>query len=473
MILRYFYDERLAQASYLVGCAKTGEALIVDPSRDIKPYLAAAQREGLRIGHVAETHIHADYVSGSRELAAATGALIYISGEGGPDWQYAFGSESGVVQVVDGDTFMVGNVKVEILHTPGHTPEHIALMITDTAGADRPMGIFTGDAIFVGDIGRPDLLEAAAGVVGSAHSGAQQQFKTVQRFKAMPDYLQIWPGHGAGSACGKALGAIPSTTLGYEKLFSPAFQIDDEAEFVAWLLDGQPEPPRYFAQMKKVNREGPALLADLPEVAPMTRAQVDSLIDAGAFVIDVRDRDAFASAHIPGTISTPVTSSKVSTYIGSLYDFRAPVALIVPDGAALDEAMTALRGVGVDRIVGVLWAHDLGPKLDALPQMTARELAGGLASGTTAVLDVRNRSEWQDKHIAGAQHIPLAELYRRSAELPSSRPFGVYCASGYRAQVAVSWLRANGFANAILMGEPDTVWSQILPTKSGSEVLTA
>lgn len=473
MILRYFYDERLAQASYLVGCAKTGEALIVDPSREIQTYIDAAEREGVRISHVAETHIHADYVSGSRELAAATRALLYVSGEGGPDWQYAFGTESGVVQVMDGDTFMVGNVKVEILHTPGHTPEHIAFMITDTAGADKPMGIFTGDAVFVGDIGRPDLLEAAAGVVGSADSGAHQQFKTVQRFKSIPDYLQLWPGHGAGSACGKALGAVPSTTLGYEKLFSPAFQIDDENEFVAWLLDGQPEPPRYFAQMKKVNREGPALLADLPAIKQMSRAQIDTLIDAGAFVIDVRDRDAFADGHIPGTISTPASSSKVSTYIGSLYDFRAPVALVVPDGAALDEAVIALRGVGVDQIVGVLWANDLGADLDTLPQMTARYLADEMASGSATALDIRNRSEWQDRHVVGAKHIPLAELYRRSAELPASRPFGVYCASGYRAQVAVSWLRANGFDNAVLMGDSDTVWSAALPTESGVELQTA
>ena len=228
----YFYDEKLAQASYLVGCVATGEALVVDPARNVTPYLREAEKEGLRITHVTETHIHADFVSGSRELAAATGATIYLSDMGDADWKYAYADDPSVILVRDGDSWKVGNIKVEVLHTPGHTPEHIAFMITDTAGADRPMGVFTGDFLFVGDVGRPDLLEEAAGYKGTKEVGARQQFQTVERFKALPDYLQIWPGHGAGSACGKALGAIPSTTLGYEKLFNPAFQFGQENAFV-------------------------------------------------------------------------------------------------------------------------------------------------------------------------------------------------------------------------------------------------
>ena len=224
MLLKYFYDEKLAQASYLVGCAKTGEALVIDPMRNVTPYLRAAEKEGLRITHVTETHIHADFVSGSRELAAATGATVYLSDMGDDDWKYGYADDPRVVLVRDGDFFMVGNIKVDVLHTPGHTLEHIAFQITDTAAADRPIGVFTGDFLFVGDVGRPDLLEEAAGYKGTKEPGARMQYQTVQKFKGMPDYLQIWPGHGAGSACGKALGAIPSTTLGYEKLFNPAFQ---------------------------------------------------------------------------------------------------------------------------------------------------------------------------------------------------------------------------------------------------------
>ena len=239
MLLKYFYDEKLAQASYLVGCAATGEALVVDPMRNIMPYLRVAEQEGLRITHVTETHIHADFVSGSRELGAATGATLYLSDMGDANWKYAYADEPNILLVRDGDSWMVGNIKVEVLHTPGHTPEHIAFQITDTKTASRPIGIFTGDFLFVGDVGRPDLLEEAAGYMGTKEVGARQQFQTVERFKGMPDYLQIWPGHGAGSACGKALGAIPSTTLGYEKLTNPAFQLADENAFVD-LAAGRP-----------------------------------------------------------------------------------------------------------------------------------------------------------------------------------------------------------------------------------------
>ncbi|MBA3533266.1 MAG: MBL fold metallo-hydrolase, partial [Ardenticatenales bacterium] len=254
MILRYLYDSNLAQASYLVGCAATGEALIIDPNREVEQYIAAAAREGLRITAVTETHIHADFLSGARELADKTGARLYLSDEGGPEWSYGFAH----LGLKDGDTFMVGNVRLEALHTPGHTPEHVAFLLTDTANAAEPMGIFSGDFVFVGDIGRPDLLESAAGVADSKEPGARTLYRSVQRFKQYPDYLQLWPGHGAGSACGKALGAIPSTTLGYERRFNWAFTTQDEESFIATVLDGQPEPPRYFAQMKRLNKVGPA-----------------------------------------------------------------------------------------------------------------------------------------------------------------------------------------------------------------------
>jgi hydroxyacylglutathione hydrolase len=224
MLLKYFYDSGLAQASYMVGCAETGEAMVVDPSRDVTPYLESARQEGLRITHVTETHIHADFVSGSRELADRSGARLYLSDMGGQDWKYGFEA----VLIHAGDSWHVGNIRIEAIHAPGHTPEHLAFQVTDTAHADAPIGLFTGDFLFVGDVGRPDLLEEAAGIANTSETGARQQFANVHRFKTMPDYLQVWPGHGAGSACGKALGAIPSTTLGYEKLFNPAFQFDNE-----------------------------------------------------------------------------------------------------------------------------------------------------------------------------------------------------------------------------------------------------
>ena len=247
MILKHFYEEKLAQASYLIGCVSTGEALVGDPNRDVEQYIKAAETEGLRITHVTETHIHADFVSGSRELAARTGATLYLSDEGDENWKYAFAEEAGAVLLRDGDTLMVGNIRIEVLHTPGHTPEHLIFLVTDTAEADKPMGAITGDFVFVGDVGRPDLLEKAAGVEGSTDAAARTLFRSLEKFKEQPDYLQVWPGHGAGSACGKRLSSVPQSTVGYERMFNWAFSIEDEDEFVRTVLAEQPEPPKYFA----------------------------------------------------------------------------------------------------------------------------------------------------------------------------------------------------------------------------------
>ena len=221
MLLRYFFDPKLAHASYMVGCQANGEALIVDPGRNIEVYLEAAEREGMRIVAVAETHIHADYVSGAREFAERIGVKLYVSDEGPAEWKYAFAPSYDHQLLKDGDQWKIGNILFEAIFTPGHTPEHMSYLVTDTAGASKPMGLFTGDFVFVGDVGRPDLLEKAAGVANTKEAGARDLYHSIQKLEKLPDYLQIWPSHGAGSACGKALGAIPSSTLGYERLFLP------------------------------------------------------------------------------------------------------------------------------------------------------------------------------------------------------------------------------------------------------------
>ncbi|MEZ4726462.1 MAG: MBL fold metallo-hydrolase [Caldilineaceae bacterium] len=467
MLLRYFYDDRLAQASYLVGCAKTGEAMVVDPERDITPYLEAAQKEGLRITHVTETHIHADFVSGSRELGAATGATLYLSNMGDENWKYQYAHEPNVVLVEDGDSWMVGNIKVEVIHTPGHTPEHIAFMITDTAGADKPMGVFTGDFLFVGDVGRPDLLEAAAGMMGTAEPGARRQFQTVERFKSMPDYLQIWPAHGAGSACGKALGAIPSSTLGYEKLFNPAFQFTDEDQFVKWLLKDQPEAPRYFAQMKKVNKVGPALLKDLPKPAQLNRAEIDALVAEGAFVADLRSRADFAKANIPGTISFPERKD-FSTFVGWFVDFTQPLYFIAPSVGMVDTIVTALRSIGVDTIAGYAGPEAVSGATDILPEWSARELAERLPQNGIVLLDVRNKTEYAEEHIKGAHHIHLGALPRNLDAVPNDHPVVINCNSGYRSHIATSLLRSRGFSNVINLRDSKELWSKALETVSGA-----
>ena len=214
MLLKRFYDDKLAQASYMIGCQVTGEAIVIDPHRDTDVYLRAAKEEGLEIAYVSETHIHADYLSGSRQLAKRTGAELVLSGEGDDTWQYGFTEEAGVRVVQDGDQIKLGNITLEVMHTPGHTPEHISFMVTDGAATSEPMGVLTGDFIFVGDVGRPDLLEKAAGFADTMEASARVLHGSLERFRELPPYLQIFPGHGAGSACGKALGSVPSTTLG-------------------------------------------------------------------------------------------------------------------------------------------------------------------------------------------------------------------------------------------------------------------
>lgn len=468
MILKYFYDKKLAQASYMVGCAETGEALIVDPARAIQPYLDAAQAEGLRITHVTETHIHADYVSGSRELAEATGAKLYLSDMGDADWKYQYQTENTIL-VHEGDRWMVGNVRVEVLYTPGHTPEHVSFMITDTKSADQPMGVFTGDFLFVGDVGRPDLLEEAAGMMGTKEKGARLQFKSVERFKQLPDYLQIWPGHGAGSACGKALGAVPSTTLGYEKLFNPAFQFDNEDDFAAWLLDGQPEAPRYFAQMKKVNKVGPALLKDIQEPQPLDRAALQQILASHQLVVDMRSRDHFADASMIETINIPESDGGCVNYVGWFVDYEEPM-YIIAEADAVEKIVHNLRAIGVDNIAGYATPDVLSPEMtDMMPlrQIEPTQLARELQEEGVVLVDVRGQSEWAENRIAGARNIPLGYLPQHLDELPKDAPIVTHCASGLRSQIAASLLRKHGFNNVRNLNVGMDVWQKALPVEQG------
>jgi hydroxyacylglutathione hydrolase len=422
MLLKYFYDEKLAHASYLVGCQATGEAIVVDPGRDIGPYLAAAEDNDMRIVGVAETHIHADFVSGGRELAAATGATLYVSDEGDENWKYQFVDGYPHRLLKDGDRFRAGGVEFEVLHTPGHTPEHISFLLTDRgAGAEAPMGIFTGDFVFVGAIGRPDLLEKAAGIANTAAAGARQMFGSVERFKQLPDYLQVWPAHGAGSACGKGLGSVPSTTVGYEKRFNPALVYDDPDAFSDYLLADQPEPPRYFAVMKRVNKEGPAVLRELPQPPQLAAEELAALLKAGAQVVDIRSADAYAAAHVPGTINIP--AHDLAAWAGWLVDYERPLYLIAePEEVA--EAVRDLIYIGIDDIGGTFDTsaiERLGPA-GSYESRPPQELAGPIERGEVVVVDVRNQTEWDEGHLPGAQHIMLGYLAERAAEVIDHRP---------------------------------------------------
>ncbi len=320
----------------------------------------------------------------------------------------------------------------------------------------------------VGEVSRSGPPEEAAGFVGTKEVGARQQFATVQRFQSLPDYLQIWPGHGAGSACGKALGAIPSTTLGYEKLFNPAFQIRNEDAFVTWLLDGQPEAPIYFAQMKKVNKQGPALLRSLPMPDNFDRATLDSVIADGGQVFDLRNRGQFASTHAPGTVNIPADNSTFVTYMGWLVDYDRPLYVLLPSIDSELEVLRDLRAIGIDYVPGYFSPEVLTHRTQALPVVTARELAKRLPQNGLTILDVRGKSEYATKHIIGARHIPLGYLARHLESLPTDSTIVTQCASGYRSQIAASLLQAVGFDNVLSLNEGEECWTRFLPTESGA-----
>jgi len=453
MILKRLYDQNLAQASYLIACQETGTALIVDPLRDTGRYVDAAASEKVTITHVAETHIHADFVSGARDLAREARAKLHLSAMGGDDWKY--GSIDSNANLVENEsTFMVGRVRIDVMHTPGHTPEHITFLVTDTASAEVPLGALTGDFIFVGDVGRPDLLETAAGVAGTKEASARDLFRSLQRFKALPDYLQLWPGHGAGSACGKALGAMPQSTLGYERLFNWALAESDEEEFVRRVLTGQPDPPAYFALMKRINRDGPpARRLTLPP--RISARDVAARLAEGAPIVDTRPAPEFAERHAALSINIPRTKSFLN-WAGALLPYDCDLFLIVPDGdqqSIIDE----LSLIGLDRIGGVYGLRspaDLeaaGVQMRETPQVSIDALRQRLKNGQV-ILDVRAQDEWEHGHIPGALHIPLGALQSRIAEVPGGAEIAVHCQGGTRSAIAASILQKNGFCVANIGG---------------------
>lgn len=456
MLFRRFYDDPLAQASYLIGCQATGDAFVVDPNRDADQYIAAAEAERMRIVGVTETHIHADFLSGTRELAERSGARMYLSDAGPPEWRYGFRDDPRVVAIRGGERIAVGNILLESIHTPGHTPEHLCFFVTDGAASTEAMGILTGDFVFVGDVGRPDLLEKAVRVVGSSDSAARALFASLRSFKSLPDHLQVWPGHGAGSACGKGIGAVPQSTVGYEKRVNWALGVADESAFVQQVLDGQPEPPRYFAVMKRLNRDGPPILGRLPAPERVSESRLPALLRDGAVVVDTRSAAAFAAGHIPGTINLPLNRS-LATHAGELLPYDRDIYLIIEgSGHGLEQAVRQFTFIGIDRVAGYagldavqMWAADQGT-LGTVPQVDPHAFARD--RGGAWLLDVRGFSEWRGGHISGAVLIPLPELLERIDEVPVGRPIVVQCQSGSRSAVAASLLLAKGRQVANLPG---------------------
>jgi len=456
MLFRQIGDDKLAQYAYLIGCQRTGEAIVIDPERDIDRYLDIAAAEGLRITAVTETHIHADFLSGARELAHAHGVRVYLSDEGDADWKYGWPAEGDYdcVLLRDGDTFRVGNIELQARHTPGHTPEHLAFLITDRgSGADEPMGIASGDFVFVGALGRPDLLESAAKVAGAMEPSARRLYASVQGFLELPDFLQVWPAHGAGSACGKALGAVPESTVGYERRFSPAIAAARAGEdaFVEYILEGQPEPPLYFARMKRDNKTGAPVLGALPTPRRVEPAELAGLAGrAGSVVVDTRpDRSAFMAAHLPGSLYVPLTRA-FNTAIGSIVlDERTQIYLIIED-ERLEEALRDLVRIGYDHVAGFATPAELEDYLAAggdaatIDEIDFAAVRRILEQGGGSVLDVRFASEYDAGHVPGAVNASYTRLPEYMDRLPADGTLLVHCQSGARAAVAASYLHGRG-----------------------------
>ena len=460
MLFRRIQHDRLAQSGYLVACQATGEAIVVDPLRDPAPYLEIARQEGVTIAAVTETHIHADFLSGSAALASAANARLLLSGEGEGPADYVRSAFPGAEWLRDGDQLRFGKVTLDVLHVPGHTPEHLAFLVTDGAVDDAPMGLLSGDFLFVGDVGRPDLLERAAGHQGTMQSSARRLHASLRRLAPLPDYLQLWPGHGAGSACGKSLGAVPQSTLGYERRTNWALAPLGEDEFVDRVLAGQPEPPPYFARMKRLNARGvPPMRTD---GARATEHALRAAVSSGALEIDVRPSSEFAAGHHRGALSVPLSSSFLG-WAGSVIpsDRDIVISASLAQRHAAEQTVRELALIGIDRVLGVLAVDrpEAGSDgaLSALSSVSAGAIGSEAPRGVT-LLDVRNRSEWEEGHIPGARLLPLPELTSRLDELREVGPIVVHCQGGSRSAVAASVLRAAGITDVTNVEGGFTAW---------------
>ncbi|AVK72421.1 persulfide dioxygenase-sulfurtransferase CstB [Staphylococcus saprophyticus] len=434
MFFKQFYDNHLSQASYLVGCQRTGEAIVIDPVRDLTKYMEVADSEGFKITQAAETHIHADFASGIRDVQERLNANIYVSGEGDDQLSYKNMPEH-TNFVKNQDIIQVGNIKLEVLHTPGHTPESISFLLTDEGGGSSvPMGLFSGDFIFVGDIGRPDLLEKSVQMEGTTEIGAKQMYQSIEGVKNLPDYIQIWPGHGAGSPCGKALGAIPMSTLGYEKINNWAFNVTDESKFVETLTSNQPAPPHHFAQMKKINQFGMNMYQPY-DVFPS--------LDNARIAFDLRSKEAFHGGHTEGTINIPYNQNFINQ-IGWYLDYENSIDLI-GDKSTVEQAAHTLQLIGFDNVAGYRL-----PKSEILTQsihsvdMTGKE---------EYILDVRNEEEWNNGHLDQAVNIPHGKLLNENIPINKEDKIYVHCQSGVRSSIAVGILENKGYENVVNIRE--------------------
>ena len=461
MYFEQFYLGCLAHASYML--ASEGEAVVVDPQRDVDLYLNAAVENGCVIRHIFETHLHADFVSGHRELAARTGARIYMGAQAGAKFEH--------VPVSDGFELKFGKVSIHVLETPGHTQESICLVVTDREKSIAPWAVLTGDTLFIGDVGRPDLSPKStpAQLAGMLYDSLHTKLLT------LPDNVLVYPAHGAGSLCGKNMRAERSSTIGTERLTNYALQIKGREEFVAQLTCNLPARPEYFLKDAEINRSGAAALSDLPALRPIEPKELDRLLTEGEIALDVRSCEDFATGHVPGSINIAL-SGQFASWAATVLGLTANPVLITDTEQQWEEARVRLARVGIEALDGYLAGGVSAWKRAGLPvvqtrQITAEELRSRLGQGTLRVLDVRRQGEWDAGHIEGATWWPLDNFKVSPPEIDHEVPLAVHCKSGYRSMIACGLLERAGFHHIVnVVGGFDT-WQQAgLPVATATTV---
>ncbi len=436
MFVQQFFVKGLAHSSYLLGGEDT--CAIVDPSRDIDRYLEAAKDMGMKITHILETHLHADFISGHMDLAEATGAVIYAPKSARCQFRHKALSE--------GDTFRIENMRFRVIETPGHTPEHISYIVTDTSRGSEPAAVFCGDTLFVGDVGRPDLFP------GKAEFLANQLYDSLHnKLLKLPDFCDVYPAHGAGSLCGRAMGAKRTSTIGYERRYNSALQIADRDAFIRSLTTNMPAAPDHFSRCSAINGKGPALARTLPVIQPMSPPEFRKAAKKkNTILLDIRSYDAFGGQHVPGSYHIDF-GGNFSTFAGWILPPDQNILLVADSPDEACEAGILLKRVGLDKTVGYLeggmfaWAAG-GFPTGHVPQISADELNAIMAKGKgLALVDVRASGEFEANHIEGAVNISAPDLRTRRDRLKKSVPYALICSTGHRSSLASSLLKQRGF----------------------------
>ena len=455
MILETIEAEGLAHLSYVVGDDTAGLCAVIDPRRDIESYLDVAHRHEAAITHVLETHVHADFVSGSRELAARSGAEICVSAAG----EYGFTNHS----VDDGDILEFGAVRLQVLRTPGHTPEHVCFLASGGKGASEPWGLFTGDILFAGEVGRPDLLGE-----GTEELLARQLYRTLhERVLTLGDEIQIFPAHGHGSPCGGHIGDRKTSTIGYERRYSPRLQGRSADEFVHVVLASLPLAPSYYPRLKKMNAAGPAVLGMLPDVRPLDASQFQKERTAiDAVVVDTREIEAFGAAHVPGALNLPLRE-QFPIWAGWMLHPEQPILLVLSDPEHLSCVRRHFVRLGLDDLAGYLrrgmsgW-FEAGLSFERTGHLSVHDLKARIDRGVDELqlLDVRRDDEWERGHIPGARHVYAPNLTRHLDSLDRDTPIATYCGTGYRASLAASVLQRHGFREVCAVPGSMNAWTR-------------